>query len=269
MNRSPASMRILFVTSSFHTRWEAYSQAFVRASGLAHRVLLLDGRANWHPLNFVEPALAVDSDYIVHIDEDAFLLDPAPLSALLAEMEADPAIAAAGVPDGGTPFRRHNPYACNLFFAVFKTSALREALARRPDWRSLRFDPALTRHLRKPPPISDAAALDDFEPYYPLFWLLLEQGLQIRYLPSSLHPDLLGSEVLGGEDSRPMVFHAWHLRKWFSCEIDPEMGISPAEKYRRIGRMLNGRVARNPILLWHWIGSSGRWLRSRARGGSA
>ena len=267
MIRPPAASRILFVTSSFHTRWEIYSQAFVRVSGLAHRVLLLDGRSHWHPLNFVEPALAVDSDYVVHIDEDAFLLDPAPLSALIAEMEADPEMAAAGVPDGGTPYRGHNPYACNLFFAVFKTSVLREAVARRPDWKFLRFDPALTRHLRKPPPTSGAVALDDFEPYYPLFWLFLAQGLQIRYLPSSLHPELLGSDVFRGEPLRPMVFHAWHLRKWFSREIDPEMGVSPAEKYRRIRRMLNARVARNPLLLWHVAESSGRWLRSRASGG--
>ncbi len=89
---------------------------------------------NWHPLDFLEPALAEDSDYVVHIDEDAFLLDPEQLSRLVAEMSRDPELAAAGVPDGGTPYRHHNPYACNLFFAVFKTAVLRETIARRSDW---------------------------------------------------------------------------------------------------------------------------------------
>ncbi len=258
--------RILFATESFRTRWEAYSQALIRVSGPAHRLLLLDGRSNWDPLSFVEFALAVDSDFIVHIDEDAFLLDPAQLSALVADLAADSSVAAAVVPDGGTPYRSHNPYAGNLFFAVFKTSALREAVARRPDWRSLRFDPALTRHLRTPPPLAGAIALDDFEPYYPLFWLLLGQGLQIRYLPSSLDPDLRASAVSLEGAAGPMVLHAWHLRKWFSTEVDPNMGISPAEKYKRIGRMLNRRMARNPVLLWHLAGAGWRLLRGRCGG---
>ena len=258
--------RILFATSSFRTRWEVCSQALIRASGLADRVVLLDGRRDWHPLNFVEAALAFESDYIVHVDEDAFLFDPRQLSRLIAEMEADPEVAAAAVSDGGTPYRCHNPYAGNLYFAVFKTSALRAAIARRPGWRFLRFDPASVRHLRHPPPLAGTFALDDFEPYYSLFWLLLGQGLQVRYLLSSLEPDLRASAVYLEGSAEPMVLHAWHLRKWFSRDVDPDMGISPAEKYRRIGRMLGGRMARNPVLLWHLAGSAWCLLRDRAAG---
>ncbi|HOO21851.1 MAG TPA: hypothetical protein PL011_10740, partial [Kiritimatiellia bacterium] len=251
MSRRLPPARILFVTPSFHTRWEAYSQALVRASGLAWRILVRDGRENWHPLDFLEPALAEDSDYVVHIDEDAFLLDPEQLSRLVAEMSRDPELAAAGVPDGGTPYRHHNPYACNLFFAVFKTAVLRETIARRSDWKSLRFDPAWTRRLRRPPPSVADAALDDFEPYYPLFWLILEQGFQIRYLSSSLVPDCLASQVVVGDAPQPMVLHGWHLRKWFSQDVDPDMGISPAEKYRRIATRMNARFIHRPQLLFH------------------
>lgn len=263
MSRRTPSVRVLFVTSSFRTRWEIYSQALIRASGLAHRVLLLDGRSNWHPLNFVAPALAADSDFIVHMDEDAFLLDPGQLDRLLAEMQADPEIAAAGVPDGGTPYRRHNPYACNLFFTVFQTALLRKLMERKPDWRSLRFDPAFTRHLRPPPPLSGTVEPDEFEPYYPLFWLILEQGLQIRYLSSSLDPQSMASQVFCGDESRPMVLHGWHLRKWFSRDVDPEIGLSPAEKYKKLGKMLNGRFGRHPVLLWHGSRSALRLLRGR------
>ena len=259
--------RILFATSSFRTRWEVCSQALIRASGLADRVVLLDGRRDWHPLNFVDAALAFESDYIVHVDEDAFLFDPRQLARLIAEMEADPAVAAAAVPDGGTPYRCHNPYAGNLYFAVFKTAALRAAIARRPEWRSLRFDPASIRHLRNPPPLSGTFALDDFEPYYPLFWLLLAQGLQVRYLLSSLDPELRASAVYLESSTEPLVLHAWHLRKWFSRDVDPDMGMAPAEKYRRIGRMLAGRMAQDPVLLWHLAGSAWRLLRDRATGG--
>lgn len=265
MSPRPPSVRILFVTSSFRTRWEAYSQAFIRASGMAHRILLLDGRSNWHPLNFLEPALAVDSDFIVHIDEDAFLLDPGQLNRLLADMQADPEIAAAGVPDGGTPYRRHNPYACNLFFSVFRTSLLRKLVARKPDWRSLRFDPAFTLHLRRLPPVSGTVELDDFEPYYPLFWLILEGDCQIRYLASSLEPDCLASRVTVGDAQQPMVLHGWHLRKWFSRDVDPDMGISPAEKYRRIASRLHARFIHHPRYLFHFGCAAFRLLGSRAK----
>lgn len=255
--------RILFVTSSFRTRWEVYSQALIRASGLAHRVLLLDGRSNWHPLNFVRPALALDSDYVVHIDEDAFLLDPLQLSGLVEEMERDPEIAAAGVPDGGTPYRCHNPYACNLFFTAFKTALLRKSIEQCPNWRSLRFDAECIKHLRSPPAVSGPVALDDFEPYYPIFWLMLERGLQIRYLPSSLVPNCMASQVFVEDETQPMVLHGWHLRKWFSRDVDPDMGISPAEKYRKMGKMLNGRFGRHPVLLWHGARSAWGLLRGR------
>lgn len=263
MTRPSSQIRLLFVTSSFRTRWEAYSQALIRASGLAHRILVVDGRSRWHPLNFVEASLEFESDYIVHVDEDAFLLDPGQLSALIAELQADPKAAVAGVPDGSTPYRSHNPYACNLFFAVFKTAALRESIRRRPDWRSLRFDPAFIRHLSRPPATTGACALDDFEPYYPIFWLLLDQGWHIRYLPSSFRGDSLGSEVALPGARRPMVWHAWHLRKWFSREPDPEIGMSPAEKYKQIGSHLNRLVVSRPLLAIHFARALFRLVRAR------
>lgn len=260
--------RILFVTSSFRTRWEIYSQALVRASSLASQVLLLDGRAGWHPLNFVEKALAYESDFIVHIDEDCFLLDPGQLIALVSDLAIEPDLAAAGVPDGGTPYRGHNPYACNLYFCVIKTAALRQAVAGCPEWRALRFNPAWAV-TPGPVPVLEAperVTLDDFEPYYPLFWLLLDQGYRIQYLTSRLNPVLMASEVFLGTSPQPMVIHAWHLRQWFSKEIDPFLGISPSEKYRRLRSFLNRTVARRPSAYSHMLSAAGRLFRDRMLG---
>jgi len=269
MCQKSATPRILFVTSSFRTRWEAYSQALIRASGLAHRVLVLDGRSHWHPLNFVDQALAFDSDFIIHIDEDCFLLDPAQLSSLISKMAADPAVVAAGVPDGGTPYRTHNPLACNLYFTVLKTQPLREMVERRPDWRALRFNPEYAKCSGLAPAAADPsgpASFDDFEPYYPIFWLILEESQEIHYLRSTLHSELLASQVFYGSDSRPMALHAWHLRKWFSKESDPDMGISPAEKYKRISARLNAVLIRHPKVLLHFVCSVLRLIYVRAKG---
>lgn len=265
MIRSPVKPKLLFVTQSLGTRWEVYSQALIRASGLADRVIVLDGRSQWHPLNFVDQALAYESDYIVHVDEDCFLLDPTQLSALISDMMDDPDVVAAGVPDGGTPYRSRNPLACNLYFTVFKTAALREAIVHCLDWRSLRFQAEYADHLtqvRKPIALPPQESLE-YEPYYPLFWLILAQAKKIIYLCSSMDTACMASQVFFGSETQPMALHGWHLRKWFSPEIDPFLGISPAEKYRRIARRLNGYFLRRPRLLWYGTLSAMCLLRMR------
>jgi hypothetical protein len=182
-------------------------------------------------------------------------------------MWADPGIVAAGVPDGGVPYRSFNRHACNLFLAVFKTASLRELIGRNPEWRSLRFNTDVAWHLQEPVPEAtpDQAEVEEYEPYYPLFWLILGQGKRILYLKSTLEPDLMASQVFWGSATQPMALHAWHLRQWFSREVDPFLGISPAEKYRRIEKRLHRLFIRRPVLLWFLVRSVLRLLRARAR----
>ncbi len=267
-SKTACKPRLLFVTSTFHTRWEIYSQGLVRGSGLADYILRLDGRKDWHPLNFVSEALKHDSEYIIHIDEDCFLIDPGQLRSMIQLLEQDDELAAAIVPGGGTPYRNHNPHAGNLFFAVFKTSRLRESIARNPDWRSLRFSEDLIQHLKTRPEIGHGTTLDDFEPYYPVFWVLLRERNQFMMLSSCFHQETRGSEIRMGDAYVPMVLHAWHLRQWFSERVDPEIGFAPAEKYRRIAWVLRRHFLVRPWLWWSFCRSWLDWLWRRNRSGS-
>lgn len=257
--------RVLFVTSSMRTRWEIYSQAFLRRFREPRELLLLDGRSGWHPLNFVEPALRRDSDFIVLIDEDCFLVCPDLLDALLTQMQQEESCVAAGVPDGGTPYRSHNPYACNQYFCVFKTKALREFMAGYPAWRELRFDKNDVAGLSPETfPIEWArTSLDDFEPYYPLFWLLRKKGAGIRLLPSDMDPESKASRVRLDCSGKDMALHVWHLRQWFSRETDSEMGISPIRKFALVSRQLHRRIAADPGLLWEFVKALAAYLKRR------
>src|SRR5262245_44329154 len=60
-------------------------------------------------LGYFRELLRLDADWVVNLDEDAFVLDPARLLGLVKAM-AEGGYAACGMPDGGVvPIRRHNP----------------------------------------------------------------------------------------------------------------------------------------------------------------
>ena len=258
--------KIIFVTYSLKTRWQVYSQALVRASGLADKIIVLDGRSGWHPLNFVDKALAVESDFIVHIDEDCFLLHPDDLLRLINKMAKDQNIAVAGVPDGGSPYRFHNPLACNLYFTIFKTEILRRLVEKNPAWKALRFDNIVDENNRVFGYDHDQpnVCYDDFEPSYPVFWLILKERYKFIYLNSSMHPKFMASRVYLDSEEKPVVIHAWHLRKWFSKEMDSEIGMSPVEKYKRIAAYLNRYIIVRPVVICRWVESAVRLIVSRS-----
>src|SRR5262245_40082902 len=55
--------------------------------------------------------LHLDADFVVNLDEDAFVLEPGRLLGLVKAM-GEGGYAACGMPDGGVvPIRRHNPAA--------------------------------------------------------------------------------------------------------------------------------------------------------------
>jgi hypothetical protein len=232
--------RLLFVTTSLGTKWESYSQALIELGFPKGKRLVLDGTRNWFPLMFLESALAHDSDYTIHIDEDCFLFDPTQLDHLISRMDEQDNVVMAGVPDGGNYYREHNPYACNLFFLVFKTKAIRELLKSNPDWMNFKF-----RETFKSGSDLDLSALnesriryDDYEPYYGLFWAILENGNRIIYLKSVVDSALLSTDVRFGSESVPMARHMWYLRSWDMAELGPHDKIPHRVRYQRLEQQI-------------------------------
>src|SRR5262245_1462651 len=122
------------VTTSMLTKWTIYSQCLLAHHTPEWNRVIVDGRFNWHPLMFVQEITSTRSKYILHIDEDCFLLNRQGILKIVEEMEEREDIVAAGIPDGGIYYREKNAAALNLFFVLFRRDALLHAWDMRAKW---------------------------------------------------------------------------------------------------------------------------------------
>jgi len=195
--------------------------------------VVVDGRKNWTASGFIEHVVNCKVDYIVHVDEDCFVESREALLNLINEFEQDPKIVAAGLPDGGYYYREHNPAALNLFFVVFRASALKLAWDDRTRWSEYKFKPEFASEIDIQCPDLDKTRIqwDEGEPYYPLFWSLLSRGGRFIYLSDSLHRDRWSSRISHGSQN-VLAEHLWYLRQWFSTQIMPGHDIENCKRYQ-------------------------------------
>jgi hypothetical protein len=185
-----------------------------RASG---ELLGLDGlRCERHRLTgtdnfgYFRELLRLDADWVINLDEDAFVLDPYRLLDLVQTMEQG-GYAACGMPDGGVvPIRRHNPAACNAFFNVFDLRRVR------PVWQDWNRVLAATHRpeyeaLAAPFARRSVFAFDHFERYYGAFFALLGSGERILYLDAEEWRDGI-TTLLKDAAGAPLLLHCWYRR---------------------------------------------------------
>lgn len=154
----------------------------------------------------------IDADWVVNLDEDAFLLDSSALCETIQIMDRG-GYAACGMPDGGVVrIRHHNPVACNAYFNVFDMRRVRPAW---DDWNKAtrctfrgEFNAHIPDFARR-----TEAVIDNFEPYYGLFFSILDRGESILYLSADEWSDGVSS-LLFAPNGAPLLLHAWHARKW-------------------------------------------------------
>ena len=188
----------------------ALSGEFLRFEGTepSDRIRIAQASA----IDYFRELIALDTEWVINLDEDAFLLDPQAILGLIQQMEKQ-GYAACGMPDGGVvSIRSHHPAVCNAFFNIFDIRRVRRACA---DWNRVctlrhrreyeRFAPSFAR--RTP------FAFDDFEPYYCVFFALLEAGERILYLSAEQWQDGV-TTVVNLPDGKPLLMHAWYAREW-------------------------------------------------------
>lgn len=216
-------MKIVVATSSLNTRWIAYSQTLLAYLVPEWHRIVIDGRRAWSPTQFIDSTLKLEADYIVHVDEDCFVASRSVLIELIDVLEKDPTIAAAGIPDGGHYYRDYNPAALNLFFVVFRASSLRRAISNVRPWQSSEFDPAFSAEVSRQRPDLDHSRInwEKHEPYYPIFWSLLETGKEkFLYLGEHLDRDRWSTQVMA-PSGELICEHLWYLRACNSSEVMP------------------------------------------------
>jgi hypothetical protein len=163
-------------------------------------------------LGYFRELLNLDADWVVNLDDDAFLLRPAGIVDLVRHLEAH-GHAACGMPDGGvTRIRRHNPLACNAFFNVFDLRRVRSVWR---DWGRVCAARHRPGHEARVPAWSrrSAYAFDHFERYYGAFFALLDGGETILPLDAEEWRDGV-STLLKDHAGLPLLLHCWYMRHW-------------------------------------------------------
>jgi hypothetical protein len=167
---------------------------------------------NTDNFGYFRELLSLAADWIISVDEDAFVLEPGRLLDLVQAMEQG-GYAACGMPDGGVvPIRRHNPVACNAYFNVLDLRRVRRVWSNWERVVAAKHQPAYESR------VADFAkrttfAFDHFERYYGVFFSLLEAGERILYLDAETWQDGV-STLLKDTAGRPLLIHCWYTRHW-------------------------------------------------------
>lgn len=170
--------------------------------------------------------LSIATKWAINVDEDCFIIDPAGVLRLISQMEAE-GYHTAGIQDGASYMRQHNPVMFNPFFFVFDVEAVQAAPKRGSDIvpTSMSFD-HLVRFRQLP------HVYDYFEAYYPFFLDLLQAGLKPLFLNNHAYEafddsgnNLGKPTILLNEDGTQLAIHAWYSRLYHEPVVQERIRI--------------------------------------------
>jgi len=207
---SALELPVLIVTRSMHEELYNLSSALIDLP--FKKVRICGAHAQWYLYGLFEH----DAEWVINIDEDAFVWDPGKILRLLDFMR-DNDLACCGCPDGGVVWHRfHNPVIPNPFFNVFHLKKMKAAYRGVPDIERVGFDDSLKRFTAPfvQGTLGKEYSYDMFEPYYSFFLWILKQGFRILYLRAdSWSEDLLSTVPMDHRDE-PFLIHTWFAREW-------------------------------------------------------
>jgi hypothetical protein len=201
--------KIEIVTRSMNRKLYNLSQATI--SLLFKRVRLKNTTAD----GYLYQLLKRDVDYVINIDEDAFICDNDRLLALLKYCIAN-AIDLCGMPDGGVlPVRICNPLVTNPFFNIMHVKKIRAAFSKKEIRKYKEHKPEYEQktpvHLLK-----TTYSYKYYEPFEPLF-VWISQNFKVLYLDAEEHADGF-TTLLKDQNGQPFLLHTWFSRMY---EKDP------------------------------------------------
>lgn len=195
----------VFVTRGLNPEVLFKSQRLIQPTRLPVRVI-----SNVEAVEYFDHVLRLNADWAINLDEDVFLARCDYLASLVGYM-AENDYSFCGMPDGTGWFRsRYDNNVPNVFFNVLHLARIRGL----GDLQQIMAvgEQFMCDH-----------GIEDWEPYYPLFYGLLAGGL--RFLPLKVTDHLLrprsGPEdpqkpitVLYDHRDRAMLIHAWYSREF-------------------------------------------------------
>jgi hypothetical protein len=203
--------------------------------------ILIDGRTGWFQVwyQWIDECLKTDKQWFIHIDEDCFIKNSAPILEHIRFMEIN-GYDISGCPDGYHEYRSGNHMALNSFFMIVN----RRALESWKNWilnmemSNIYHFPQFNRDWIEEYPYekrNDSVYTDNqpwnvwvpnTEPYYNFMWVLKESGIKFHYMYPEYDPELSTTNLLDGS-----VIHAWYQRERWVDKI-----VSPIHKYNNKDR---------------------------------
>lgn len=204
-------------------------------------------------------------DYVINIDDDAFFMDFSGLYDVLEDVE-NGGYDFAGMPDGmtWTPRDIFNPASMNPFFNVFHIPRILKKLRAAPGGPNVKFSPGLIEGIAPtlkevgfhPEALAEGVTWENltkhafptnYEPYYPVFFALLNAGCKPLMLygrswngdrcPEHQRVGLVSprdwfTTVLYTANKKPFIYHTWLARDY----LEPKNTYTPRDNYDRINR---------------------------------
>lgn len=266
--------RIKIYTRSANIELYRYSQGLIDLP--YKRVRLYGTTADGY---FYQMLKDKNCDWVINIDEDAFVTDNGAIERLMEYMiEND--IVCCGMHDGGVlPIRFCNPIIQNPFFNIINLKAIREKFNREEieafDYTANKEE--LVKLLPKELQDYEGLKYDDYEPYYKFFFWLAK-NFKLMYLDVEEHKDGY-TTIVYNQNHEQMLLHTWWSREYGKDDLHTprikavidEAYAAQGKKKPWMGCTLIWRWFENKsqefALWWDWwtkIGS-GRWIIAHAK----
>lgn len=214
---------------------ELYSISKDSYKDLGFEMIGVDGKNKFYGFPFfdymVTDSKFKDIDWIIYLDEDCFVSDKQALIDLL-EYQIKNNIHCSGVPDGGVISHRfHNPVSIIAFFMILNVGAFRD-IYNSEQVTKMRYGKDLDKFIphdliNDGRPFNEkfirtiadgytpyGVLYDDFEPTYRLFFWMLRNGFNIKYLNAYDYPNDDYTTVVKNHKNEDFVYHTWFARHY-------------------------------------------------------
>lgn len=248
-----------------HSIPELYSQCSKILSIIPYPKVIIPS-ANTIAHEYVHQCLTIfpQYDWVINIDDDAFITDVHSIYELLDEMD-EKGYDYCGMSDGltYTPRDIFNPASMNPFFNIFHTKTIWQKMS--PQTMMIHYHPSLLSKvnftilhpeiqnrtqqtiLQHPFPI-------DSEPFYPQFFALIAQckplflyGRSFEYDENKnrvgiLFPDDSMTTVLYSHKNKPFLLHTWYARSYhkITCPTTPPNNKERIDRIAKYALMQHG-----------------------------
>lgn len=204
---------IVIITNSLFDDLYRISKSFY--DDMLYEKLVISGKNNFYGLNFLNDIIInkmySNIDIMVYIDEDCFITDIKELNNII-EFFIENDLDCIGMPDGGVvSIRSHNPLSINQFFCILNLKKIRKKYDI-DNINKTSFTENLIKYQRYDL-LKFNYKYDDFEPYYKLFFWMLNNNFNFLYLDAEVYNDSI-TTILKSHNNINFAYHSWYGRKW-------------------------------------------------------